>query len=241
MGGKRTLKTPPVLKWMRPKRVLLVDDSAEFARFAVGRLRTAGFECVDWVPGSKSAWEYLSKHHPDVLLMDIRLKEYDGDGLDLLMALRIANYKGLTAAVSADGSISQLYRALVAGANDYWVKGLYFNPVLEVVDLLSRKVPAGEVKWAPENLARLGYWRTNGVTPAETESITDYSRELGLQKSVAERTGKSYGQLRKTVARVKEKCGVKTLFEFGQLVALCELMGSRPAGFTGSNSALSGP
>lgn len=228
MGRPKKRPEPAVLKSLRDKRILFVDDYLPILSSYKMRLAEAGFASVDTAGSSRKAWKLFDKQHPDVLLIDIHLGEYERDGLDLLTAFGVQGFKGLAAVVSGDQAVRQVYRGLAAGADDYWVKGPYLNPVVEVVDLLTRPAPLGEMKWDPENMARLGFWRTIGATDFEVDSVVEYSRRFRTYEELAGDLRRSPDQLRKTMSKVKAKCGVKTLTEFGQLLTLCEMMGSRP-------------
>jgi CheY-like chemotaxis protein len=229
VSRRKKVVEPAVLKAMRCKRILIVDDHAGFRTRIAKTLSQAGFESVATAAGTRSAWRHFDEYQPDLVLMDIHLEEYEGDGLDLLKAFGLREYQGLSAVVSGDQEVDQVYRALAAGADDYWVKGGYFNPVFEVIGLLGRPVLEELEKWSPENIARLGFFRTVGATPAEIEATIEYAENFDKYSSVADRTGKSYQQLRRIYSRVKQKCGCKSLSQFGRLITLCEMMGSRPA------------
>ena len=227
MSRRKKLTEPVVLKRLRDKRILIVDDNTLFCRGVRSRLIAAGFRYIETATSSKEAWRCLHGEHPDLILMDIHLKEFEGDGLTLLKAFVIQGYRGFAAAVSADQSVRQVYRALAAGADDYWVKGAYLNPVVEVVDILERPSPEPLLRWEPEHIARLGFFRTCGATPKEIEATIEYAKHFDSYAEVAARESRSYQQLRRTFSRVKQKVGCKSLGDFGRLITLCEMMGSR--------------
>ena len=97
-----------------------------------------------------------------------------------------------------------------------------------MVDLFERPAPEGALKWEPKNIAKLGFFRTCGATPKEIEATIEYAKHFDNYAEVAARESKSYQQLRRTYSRVKQKVGCKSLGDFGRLITLCEMMGSRP-------------
>jgi len=227
MSRRRVIEEPAVLKRLRGKHILLVDDNDRFRATVKQKLRDTSFERVETARNPEEAWRCFERQRPDLVIADIHLQDSERDGLDLLHDFEVHGYEGLSAVVSGDQSVDQVYRALIAGADDYWVKGAYFNPVFEVVDLLERPAPRGGLKWEPENIARLGFFRTCGATPAEIRAVIDYSRNFDRYSAVAGDTGRSYQQISRTYSRVKQKCGCESLSQFGRLITLCELIGSR--------------
>jgi CheY-like chemotaxis protein len=228
LGRPATRVVRPVPAEIRGRRIVIVDDNPVVLSHYRRRLITAGFASVDAATGAHGALKLVAESHPDVALIDIHLGEREHDGIDLLAALRAQGFTGHAVAFSGDQTIGQIYRALAAGADDFWVKGPDLNPAYEVVDLLTRPPPSGEAKWEPENLARLGFWRTIGATDGEIASIVEYARSFGHYDDVADSVGRSHVQLRKTISNLKQKCEVKSLAELGQLLTLCTMMGCRP-------------
>jgi len=228
MSRRKKLDEPSVLRRLRDKHILMVEDYGPTRRSVINLMTSAGFANIETAAGSDEAWRCFDRKHPDLVIMDIHLEEFEGDGLTLLQAFYVNNYRGLSAVLSADQSVEQVYRALAAGANDFWVKGAYFNPVFEVVDLFERPVPTGLLKWEPESIARLGFFRTCGATPSEIRATIEYAEQFAGYGEIAAMHSRSYQQLRRAYSRVKNKVGCKSLGDFGRLITLCELMGSRP-------------
>jgi CheY-like chemotaxis protein len=227
MSRRKKPEEPVVLKRLRGKRILLVDDDDIFRKSFSKALKKAGFTEIEIASSSDEAWCFFDRRHPDLVVMDIHLEEFEGDGLTLLQAFMIHGYRGLAAVVSGDNSVEQVYRGLAAGANDYWVKGIYYDPVFELIDLFERQVPESSLKWEPECIARLGFFRTCGATPKEIEATIEYAKRFSGYGEIAAMYGQSYQQLRRTYSRVKNKVGCKSLGDFGRLITLCEMMGSR--------------
>jgi DNA-binding NtrC family response regulator len=221
------IDSPPVLKSMRSKRILIVDDFHPFARSIRRRLVRAGFEHVEIAHNAEEVWKRLRELEPDVVLMDINLGERCDDGLVLLGKMQREGYEGLSVVVSGDESIHQLYRALDAGANDYWCKGVHLNIVLEMVELLSRPRRLETEEWTPEDVAVLGYFRTRGVTPAVRRVVCEYSRDFPRYKVLGERLGRSPKQLRKVMADLQDQLGLDGQGQLASVLTVCGIMGKR--------------
>lgn len=59
-------------------RVLLVDDHAAFRAAAQALLQAEGFDVVADVGTAIEALKAVRRHHPDVVLLDVRLPDEDG-------------------------------------------------------------------------------------------------------------------------------------------------------------------
>ncbi len=68
------------------KRILVVDDEADFRRYVAHCLATEGDIQVDEAANSQEALAYLAQHMPDLLLLDLRTPEVDG--FEVLRRLR---------------------------------------------------------------------------------------------------------------------------------------------------------
>jgi chemotaxis response regulator CheB len=89
------LKTPTVLKWMRSKRILVVDDYPVFTRTCRRVLVRAGFDCVETAHSAGEARRKFGKFEPAVLLMDVHLDDqHRADGLRLLSDIVAQGYAG---------------------------------------------------------------------------------------------------------------------------------------------------
>jgi DNA-binding NarL/FixJ family response regulator len=104
-----------------PKRVLLVDDHP-IVRQGLRRLLAAedGLEVCAEAETVHAARQATREHHPDVVVVDISLRE--GDGIELVKDLR-AHHPGLPLLVlSMHDELVYAGRMLAAGANGYIMK-----------------------------------------------------------------------------------------------------------------------
>jgi DNA-binding response OmpR family regulator len=212
---------------MRSKKILIVDDFPAFTRSVTRRLKTSGFDSINIAINSREAWTKLVESKPDVILMDIDLGERSYDGLTVLSEMRGMGFRGLGVIVSGNDSLHHLYRALGAGADDYWCKGAYLNIVLEMVELLKRPKRPLDGAWSSEDVAILGYFRTKGFTPSVRRVVVEYSRDFPKYRILGHRLGRSPKQLRKVMADVQEQLGVEGQGQLASLLTVCGIMGKR--------------
>jgi two-component system, OmpR family, KDP operon response regulator KdpE len=156
---------------MNPSRVLVVDDEQPILRAMAVNLRARGYT-VDVAATGEEALALASRHHPDVVLLDLGLPGIGG--LDVIRGLR-----GWTSVpiviLSARDDRANKVAALDAGADDYVTKpfdmeellarlraalrrsstGAAEEPIVETddftVDLGAKRVTvaAGEVRLTP--------------------------------------------------------------------------------------------
>jgi len=166
----------------RPLRILLADDEPLF-RATIRDLvnATPGLTVVDEASTGRAAVTLAAAHHPDVVLMDVRMPDLDG----------IAATERITAAVPAPQVLvlttfdldDHVYRALRAGASGFVLKSITPPHLLDAI----RTVAAGEALLAPSvtrrliaaSLHRYAPRRTlDGVTPRERDVLRLVTRGL---------------------------------------------------------------
>src|SRR5438552_9106473 len=94
-----------------PARVLLIDDDPDAARLIAGALRTATepFD-VSAVSSARAAFQHLTEHPVDCVLLDYRLP--DAEGLEALRGLRQAHPDVPVVMVTGAGSEEVAVEAL---------------------------------------------------------------------------------------------------------------------------------
>jgi two-component system chemotaxis response regulator CheY len=117
-------------------RALVVDDSRAVRAIVVRTLRELGFEIAEAGDGAQAlAW--LAANGPvDVALVDWNMPEVDG--YELVCRVRAdARYAGMRLMmVTSESEISQVERALAAGADEYLMKPFTKDAVLAKLQLL---------------------------------------------------------------------------------------------------------
>ncbi|MFT3839435.1 MAG: sigma-54 dependent transcriptional regulator [Myxococcaceae bacterium] len=100
-------------------QVALIEDEKNLRSLFVGLLEGAGHQVEAW--GSLAEAEHgLSKHWPDLVVLDLKLP--DGDGLELLDMLRSRGFRGPALVITAFGTVERAVQALRSGASDFLVK-----------------------------------------------------------------------------------------------------------------------
>lgn len=115
-----------------PRRVLLVEDEAVFARAVEKRLAKAGLACQ--VAGTLAdARRLLMGPEPDAILLDMRLP--DGSGLDLLSEVRERRGSAVPVLVlTAYGEVEDAVLAMKLCASDYLKKPIDLEELLVSID-----------------------------------------------------------------------------------------------------------
>jgi CheY-like chemotaxis protein len=101
--------------------VLIVDDDAGTGRLLALLVRHLGHNAA-YVDSGGKALDYLTKHHPDLVILDVMMPGIDG--LEVLSRMRenpsTAEVPVVMFSALADPQFTQA--AKMRGANDYWVK-----------------------------------------------------------------------------------------------------------------------
>jgi CheY-like chemotaxis protein len=121
--------------------VLIVDDNTINRRLAAYLLTKAGLKVFEASSG-KDVFEFLAKHVPDVILLDIQLPEMDG--VDILKRIRASEIakKVIVVAVTAYTMRGDKEKFESAGFDGYLPKPIdaktFANQVLEIYSNASR-------------------------------------------------------------------------------------------------------
>jgi DNA-binding NtrC family response regulator len=102
---------------MKPRpTVLVVDDDDAFRGVLASELARLDFD-VSAVAGSSDAIAHVTRHEPDVVLLDLRLP--DGSGLDVLRTIREKSPGTDVIMMTGHGSIDSAIESIRLGAFDY--------------------------------------------------------------------------------------------------------------------------
>ncbi len=116
------------------RRILVVDDDPEIRRFIEAALGDAGYT-VRLAANGSEALAAVDTHHPDLILLDVRMPGVDG--WQVLDALRSAA-GAQTPVVVMTASFTGQDQALRSGAQGYLAKPFELSDLLDCVDLHSR-------------------------------------------------------------------------------------------------------
>lgn len=199
--------------------IYLLDDNGRYLTSAKRVLKAAGFKSIEVFLNAKTAQKKMNAQWPDLFLVDIHL-EAELDGLEFLQAIRKGGYTGKAVVVSADTSPEQFFRAALAGADDFLLKGTHVDIAKEVIRFLEPK------KTSPlsQGVTKLGYLRTFGLTPKEIEILEEFSKGFPRYKDLSDRIGKTERQVRKVFSRVFSKLDIDNLAQLAHVLTVCDML-----------------
>ncbi len=116
--------------------ILLVEDDLQLGNSLQRVLTVAGHHVV-WLRTQADAQRFLAEERFDLLVLDIGLP--DGDGLQLLSALRQAGNGTPVMLLTARDSVGERVLGLDAGADDYMGKPFAVEELLSRVRVLLRR------------------------------------------------------------------------------------------------------
>lgn len=191
-----------------PIRVALVEDHhlvREGLRLVLG---AKGIDVVGDSPTAAGAFDLITEHHPDVLLLDISLA--DDDGITLLRELRAREPDTVVLILTMHRDPETVRQALLAGAAGYVVKGAHSVDLVEAIEAVVR----GE-RYLHSSIAgivvddSLRWLQSGGVLSArEREILGLVAGEMG-PAAIGRRLGISPHTVRRHIANVSAKLGTK--------------------------------
>jgi hypothetical protein len=110
--------------------VLVVDDDQEVSSCLGVRLQAAGYEVLSAFDGQQGLAAAI-EHHPDAVVLDLRMPNMDG--LTMLHEMRNHQAVGRTPVVVLSANIRDQHRALEAGANYFVAKPYEAASVLSAI------------------------------------------------------------------------------------------------------------
>ena len=117
-------------------RVLVVEDDAKIRRFLEKALKEAGYT-VETAADAASGRHQALSGGADAVVLDLGLP--DGDGLEVLKALRAAKLATPVLVLTARGGSVERVRGLDAGADDYLEKPFALDELLARLRALLRR------------------------------------------------------------------------------------------------------
>ena len=162
----------------------------------------ADLRLVAEAANGEEALERYRQHHPDVVLMDLRMPVMDGLAATqaILAEFPEANIIVLT---TYDGD-EDIHRALVAGAKGYLLKDMLRTELLNVV----RSVRSGQRGIPPVVAARLAdHTPRIELTPREIEILQLVAKGLS-NLEIAERIGRTEGTVKVHLKNILQKLNV---------------------------------
>lgn len=183
-------------------RILLVDDHMAIRMGLMTAISdTLDMEVVADVEDGQEALSAYRRHHPDVVVLDLRMPGLSG--VDTIQALR-AEAPGARILVFSNYSKGEeIYQAFKAGAAGFVVKEMALDRLLEAI----RIVFSGEQYVPPQVAARIGERLLAQLSPREMEVLKLVAKGLS-NKEIAAQLGLVVGTVKIHVANLFAKLGV---------------------------------
>ena len=196
-----------------PIRVFLVDDHPLVRDWLKSLLQMeSDFEVVGEADDATAALAAMAANPPDIAVIDLSLKR--GSGLDVIKALRARQPEVRALVLSMHEEISDVERALRAGARGYVMKGESSSQIVPAI----RWVSEGKIYATPEVFSRLAERAAGRGTTGVDQPVERLSdRELHVFRRIGEgmttrRIAEELHVSQKTIqtycARIKEKIGL---------------------------------
>jgi DNA-binding NarL/FixJ family response regulator len=194
-------------------RLFLVDDHPLVREWLAQLLRSeADFEVVGEAEDAAAALAAMVQSPPDLVVVDLSLRS--GSGLDLIKSLRARFPAVQVLVLSMHEELTQVERALRAGASGYVMKRESTQQIVEAI----RRVRAGQIYANSEVLARLAermVGRRKTVPLGSVDALSDRElevfRRMGeghVTKRIAIDLGVSIKTVQEYQARIKDKLGL---------------------------------
>ncbi|HEV2983930.1 MAG TPA: response regulator transcription factor [Vicinamibacterales bacterium] len=174
-------------------RVLVVDDHS-LLRTGVANIinQEPDLEVVAEAANGRDAIDAFLEHHPDVVMMDLRMPGMEG--VEAIRQIREVDPQALVVVLTTYDADEDIARALQAGAKAYILKDIAADALLACI----RDVLAGKTYLAPAAAAKLAEHVTQvQLTPRELATLRlmangSSNKEIAVALKISERTVKSH-------------------------------------------------
>jgi two-component system response regulator DevR len=203
---------------MAVKRLLIVDDH-EIVRLGLRAMleNYPGFEVVAEAGNAKEAVQQVGIHHPDIVLMDIRLPGLSG--IEATEEIIIKHPKTKVIMLTSYAEDEMLFSAIKAGASGYVLKQINIDDLVKSIEVVAR----GEAALDPAVTQRIFQEVRKAVKDDEASAFSCLSQqEKMVLKLVSEgKTNREIsltlylgeGTVRNYVSSILSKLGVSNRAE----------------------------
>jgi DNA-binding NarL/FixJ family response regulator len=185
-----------------PLRVMTADDHPvvrEGVRAMIAN--EPDIELVAEAVDGAQAIAFYAAHHPDVVLMDLRMP--GTDGVEATRAIVTADPQARILALTSYEGDADIYRALEAGARGYLLKDILGTEVVQAI----RDVAAGKRVIPPEVAGRLSeFMPPVRLTARELEVLRLAAKGL-RNREIAREIGRTEGTVKEHIRHIMEKLG----------------------------------
>ncbi|MEO5823720.1 MAG: response regulator transcription factor [Vicinamibacteraceae bacterium] len=183
----------PAVTTTAQARVLLVDDHS-LLRTGVANIinQEPDLEVVAEAANGRDAIDAFLVHHPDVVLMDLRMPGMEG--VEAVQQIRAIDPQARVIILTTYDADEDIARALQAGAKAYILKDIAADALVTCI----RDVLAGKTYLAPSAAAKLAERVTQvQLTPRELAALQlmangSSNKEIAVALKISERTVKSH-------------------------------------------------
>ena len=211
------------------KSILVVDDDTVFLKMMSRILGDSDKYHVYTANRALEALDMLS-NEIDLVILDIYFFDNDKndiDGIECLSLFREKGYDGIICMYTGDPSPTLLFQAVLAGADDYIVKGEEYDICTEIEKLLKHDAPAGTGEKEGFSID-CAFLRSRGLTQQQVDLLDAYA-EYGYPriKEFANRMGISETSLWKRLSRIRDKLGMDSMSQITHLMTSITILNSR--------------
>ena len=206
--------------------ILIVDDDLPLLGMLEQTFRRMTHFGVLTVSNSREALDACTAD-TDLVLLDIHLGECGTDGLSVARFLRKIGYKGIICMFTGDPSPIMLFQSILAGANDYILKGTACNIVDEVRRLIKLGTDdIGDCRETVFNpIEESAYFRSTGLSNNETNLLNEFAhRGYPRIKEFAACLNISETCLWKRLARIRDKLQMDSMAQIAHLLTTISMM-----------------
>jgi DNA-binding NarL/FixJ family response regulator len=181
-------------------KVLAVNDHPLVRKGIASILSNEGdMQLVGEAGNGREAVDLFRQHHPDVVLMDLRMP--DMDGVQATQAIRKDYPEARIIALTSYDGDQDIYRAIEAGVRGYILKEMVHTDVLRAI----RTVQAGKRLMPAEVAERLSeYFPQMALTPREVEVLGFVAKGMA-NKEIAHQLGTASGTIKMHIQNILAK------------------------------------
>jgi DNA-binding NarL/FixJ family response regulator len=178
-------------------RILIAEDHHIVRQGFIALLRTVeGFDVVAEASNGDQALELFRTHHPDIVLMDLRMPGTSTlqGGVETITAIRDEFPEARIIVLTTFDGDEDIFRAIQAGARGYLLKGMNADELIDAIQTVHRgrtRIPAAVAERLAERLSG------NALTERETQVLRNIvagksNKEIATALFISEATVKTH-------------------------------------------------